>query len=77
MDFKGSHLVGRPILGYQMTMHDGIEFEHYGSEHYVSEETLITHADSHRWMKSILKLFHRENRKHSGRNQLTDVAEDY
>lgn len=27
-----------PNLRYQMTMHDDVQFEHYGSEHYVSEE---------------------------------------
>jgi hypothetical protein len=27
-----------PILRYKITCHEGIEFEHYGSEHWVSDE---------------------------------------
>jgi hypothetical protein len=30
-----------PILRYKMTCHEGIEFEHYGSEHHVSTERFI------------------------------------
>jgi hypothetical protein len=30
-----------PILRYKITCHEGIQFEHYDSEHYVSTERLV------------------------------------
>ncbi|KAH0285122.1 hypothetical protein M436DRAFT_67764 [Aureobasidium namibiae CBS 147.97] len=35
--------IGGPALRYKMTMHDGVDCENYGSEHYISHETM-THV---------------------------------